>query len=110
MQRRGEQSEDKDTDKPDGPELHNGILYCYEGTNITGERVVNDPKTQLNDALIAFRETVGYLMTLSALKSTSGEIVTPICFAVFKLMTKSNFLGHSTGRSAGLLPFKILST
>ena len=42
------------TDKPDGPEPHNGLLYCYEGTNITGEMVVNDYKTQLNDALIAF--------------------------------------------------------
>ena len=25
---------------------------CYEGTNITGERVVNRSQTQLNDALI----------------------------------------------------------
>jgi len=51
-QRRGEQSEDKDTDKPDGPELHNGLLYYYEGTNITGEKVVNPANMQLNDALI----------------------------------------------------------
>ncbi len=48
----GEQSEDKSTNKPDGPEPHSGLLYCYEGTNITGERVVNHPRTQLNDALI----------------------------------------------------------
>ena len=39
------------TDKPDCPELHNGLLYRYEGTNITGEKVVNHYKTQLNDAL-----------------------------------------------------------
>ena len=51
-QRRGEQSEGKGTDKPDGPALHNSVLYCYEGTNITGERVVNRSQTQLNDALI----------------------------------------------------------
>ncbi len=50
-QRCGEQSEDKSTNKPDGPELHNGLLKCYEGTNITGERVVNPHRTQLNDAL-----------------------------------------------------------
>ncbi len=49
-----EQSEDKGTDKPDGPEPHNGLLYCYEGTNITGKKAVKDAKTQLNDALIAF--------------------------------------------------------
>jgi len=29
-------------------------LACYESTNITGEKVVKDARTQLNDALIAF--------------------------------------------------------
>ncbi len=38
--------------RPDGPELHNGLLNRYEGTNITGERAVNHPRTQLIDALI----------------------------------------------------------
>ena len=40
------------TNKPDGPEPHNGLLYCYEGTNITGEKVVNHPRMKLNDTLI----------------------------------------------------------
>jgi len=31
-----------------------GLMYCYKGTNITVERVVNHSKTQLNDALIEF--------------------------------------------------------
>ncbi len=35
-----------------GPEPHNGLLYCYEGINITGGRVVNPHQTQLNDALM----------------------------------------------------------
>ncbi len=38
--------------RPDGPEPHNGLLYCYEDTNITEEKAVKDAKTQLNDALI----------------------------------------------------------
>ncbi len=50
-QRRGEQSESEGTDKPDGPEPRNGLLYCYEGTNITEERTVNPHRTQLIDAL-----------------------------------------------------------
>ncbi len=29
-----------------------GLLYCYKGTNITGKRVIDHPKMQLNDALI----------------------------------------------------------
>src|SRR5262245_33832344 len=51
-----------------------------------------------------------HLMTLSALTSTFGGIVRPICFAVFRLMTNSNFSGCSTGNSCGFVPFRILST
>ena len=39
-----------------------------------------------------------------------GSMVTPICFAVLRLITKSNFIGCSTGSSDGLVPFRILST
>ena len=49
-------------------------------------------------------------MTLSARASTFGGIVRPICLAVLRLMMSSNFVGCSTGRSAGFAPFKILST
>jgi hypothetical protein len=51
-----------------------------------------------------------YLITLSAWANTLGGIVRAICFAVFRLITKSNLVGCSTGRSAGLLPLRILST
>src|SRR5262249_41207811 len=51
-----------------------------------------------------------YLITLSARASTSGGIVTPICLAVLRLITNSNLIGRSTGRSAGFVPFRILST
>ena len=43
-------------------------------------------------------------MTLSALANTFGGSVRPICFAVFRLMISSNFVGCSTGRSAGFAP------
>ena len=43
-----------------------------------------------------------YLISLFARASTSGGIVRPICFAVLRLITSSNFVGCSTGRSAGL--------
>src|SRR5262245_29106065 len=52
----------------------------------------------------------GHLMTLSARDSTSGATVKPICCAVFRLSTSANFWGFSTGNSAGLVPFRILST
>ena len=49
-------------------------------------------------------------ITLSARANTFGGIVKPICFAVFRLITNSNFVGCSTGKSAGFAPLRILST
>ena len=51
-----------------------------------------------------------YSMTWSARSSSNGGIVRPSAFAVFRLMTSSNFVGCSTGRSAGFAPLRILST
>src|SRR5262245_7990614 len=51
-----------------------------------------------------------YSITWSARPSTDGGIVSPSAFAVLMLMTSSNLVGCSTGRSAGFAPFRILST
>jgi len=51
-----------------------------------------------------------YSMTWSARSSTDGGIVSLSAFAVFALITSSNWVGCSTGRSAGLAPLRILST
>src|SRR5262245_65667101 len=42
-----------------------------------------------------------HLMTLSALASTLGGIVTPICFAVLRLMMNSNVVGCYIGSLSG---------
>ena len=49
-------------------------------------------------------------ITWSARCRIDRGIVRPSAFAVLMLITNSNFVGCSTGRSAGLAPFKILST
>src|SRR6266704_75249 len=49
-------------------------------------------------------------MTSSARCSNDGGIVRPSALAVLRLMTSSNFVGCSTGRSRGFAPFRILST
>jgi hypothetical protein len=54
--------------------------------------------------------SVHYSMTSSARASTAGGMVIPSALAVFRLITSSNFVGCSTGRSAGLAPLRILST
>src|SRR5262249_21149975 len=51
-----------------------------------------------------------YWITSSASRSRDGGIVIPSALAVLRLMTSSNFVGCSTGRSPGLAPLRILST
>ena len=53
---------------------------------------------------------VHYSITWSARPSTDGGIVSPNALAVLRLITNSNLVGCSTGRSAGLAPLRILST
>src|SRR6266581_9418329 len=50
-----------------------------------------------------------YLITSSAWKRTVGGMVSPRARAVLRLMTSMNFIGCSTGRSAGFAPLRILS-
>jgi hypothetical protein len=48
-----------------------------------------------------------YSITSSAVKSNSGGISTPSALAVLRLIAISNFVGCSTGRSAGFSPLRI---
>ena len=43
-------------------------------------------------------------------RAALAELSRPSALAVLRLITSSNFVGCSTGRSAGLAPFRILST
>ena len=49
-------------------------------------------------------------MISSARSNTDCGIFRPRAFAVFILITSSNFVGCATGRSAGLVPLRILAT
>ena len=51
-----------------------------------------------------------YSMTSSARPRSDSGIVRPSAFAVLRLTISSNFIGCWTGKSAGLAPFRILST
>ena len=54
--------------------------------------------------------TSHHWITSSARTSSDCGIVRPSAFAVFRLMTSSNFVGCSIGRSPGFPPLSILST
>jgi hypothetical protein len=58
----------------------------------------------------ALVEHARYSITWSARPSSDGGIVSPSAFAVLRLITSSNLVGCSTGRSAGFVPLRILST
>src|SRR5439155_3709769 len=49
-------------------------------------------------------------ITSSAWNSSVGGIIRPRTWAVFMLMTNSNCIGCSIGRSPGLAPLRILAT
>src|SRR5215831_17799106 len=49
-------------------------------------------------------------ITSSATNRMSRLIVSPTSLAAFTLMTSSNLVGRSTGKSAGFAPLRILST
>jgi hypothetical protein len=51
-----------------------------------------------------------YSITSTACASSVGGTVRPSALAVFMLITNSNLVGCSTGRSEGLVPLRILST
>ena len=51
-----------------------------------------------------------YSTSSSASDRNDAGIASPSVLAVVKLMMSSNFVGCSTGRSAGLAPLRILST
>ena len=65
---------------------------------------------QSNTAHCANNIATPHSMTSSARPSTVGGIVRPSALAVLRLISSSNFVGCSTGRSPGWAPLRILST
>src|SRR5262245_40823776 len=51
-----------------------------------------------------------YSITSSARASSVGGTSRPSAFAVLRFITRSNFVGCSTGRSMGLVPLRIFPT
>ena len=56
------------------------------------------------------RHTPSHSITSSARASSAGEIVRPSALAALRLMARSNLVGWTTGRSAGLAPLRMRPT
>src|SRR5688572_30816571 len=96
------------TDVRSKPRFENGDARHFSPYLRLGRRESRTEYDRKGDS--KFGEASHYLITRSARASTFGGIVRPICLAVLRLMTNSNFFGCSTGMSPGLLPLIILST
>src|SRR5260370_33322836 len=62
------------------------------------------------DDELELRPAGNHWMTSSARSSNDCGMVSPRALAVLRLITSSNLLACSTGRSAGFAPFRYLST
>src|SRR5258708_28269745 len=83
------------------PEQHDFRNECMNGHH---SQAVPLPKSA------TFGSAELYSITSSARTSSVGGTVRPSALAVFMLITSSNLVGCSTGRSAGLVPLRLLST
>src|SRR5262245_59193289 len=83
---------------PDGPQSR-GLL------RLRGERPSRRRAADERDELAA-----GHSITSSAIASSLSGTFRPSALAVRRLITNSNRVGCSTGRSAGFAPLKILCT
>src|SRR4029079_16899639 len=81
--------------------------FCF--TSISRRQLIRSPlPIGANSRPERVQQTDGaYSITSSARASSVGGTVMPSALAVLRLMTNSNFVGCSTGRSVGFAPFKI---
>ena len=78
------------------------------------ERTFNDLHNRLatkrSDVVDGSDTRMDHRITSSACRRIDSGMVNPRALAVFRLITSSNFVGCSIGRSPGLAPLRILST
>ncbi len=70
----------------------------------------NEPALRATNGPMHCSNNRDYSITSSARASSVGGIAKPIALAVVRLITSSNLVGCSIGRSPGFAPRKILST
>jgi len=97
---------------------HLSQWYSYTGIAVPPTGLHLDPLPEPSAPIISLSgvlervnvESATYWMTSSARPSSDGGMVRPSAFAVLRLITSSNLVDCSKGRSAGLAPLSILST
>ena len=85
-----------------------GWSGCRVGLAPTGKRRL--VTAHANSGLMQCSKLCVYSIILSASCWSCNGISSPSALAVFMLMVNTSLVGNSTGNSAGLAPFRILST
>src|ERR1039458_4951737 len=88
--------------------LKSTVVRCYSNSGQTLRR--SEMTLSAKSGLMHRSKQHLYSITSSARAISVGGTVTPIVFAVLRLITRLNLVGCSTGISAGFSPRKILST
>src|SRR5262249_51756785 len=82
------------------------ITGDHGGANLTqGGRKADRAHIAVGTSVVAVQRIISF-----AWKRSVGGMVRPRAWAVLRLMTNSNCVSCTTGRSAGLAPRRILST
>ena len=84
------------------------VLLRFLSTHIHGTSVpVEEPSTASKAAVSNRSKAAPYSITSSARARSVAGTVRPSALAVLRLIAKINFVGWSTGKSAGFSPFKM---
>lgn len=97
---------------PTSPLTTGVLLWACRARLAQYSSFVLNSRLNFQDAARCKCPLVARLHSTTSVAATSKVLgnVSPSALAVFLLRTNSIFVGSSTGRSAGLAPFKILST
>src|SRR5262245_23821139 len=90
--------------------MWHGSTSIFHQITLQRKKVQTSSSCIVTDLLSCSAVVLPHLITFSARIIITGGIVRPSALAVLRLITSSNLVGCSTGRSADLVPFRILST
>src|SRR5262249_7626645 len=90
--------------------VHEGGVLGPQSLLAQRERRIPAGPPHASDGEVRRRRYPGHSMTRSATARIEGGNVRPSAFAVFRLITSSNVVGCSIGRSRGRAPLRIQST
>ena len=82
-------------------------VRCYSNSNPIVRR--SEVTLRATTRLMRCSKQSLYSITLSARARKDSGMVSPSALAVFRLTTRSNLVGCSTGRSSGLMPRRTLT-